>query len=59
MIAVRWREVSLLLCVWRAEADVMDESLPEQILLDENAEAAKHSFYMVGGRPLLWPWAPP
>lgn len=27
----------------------MDESLPEEILLDENAEAEKHSFYMVGG----------
>ena len=32
-----------------AETDEMDESLPEVVLLDENAEAAKHSFYMVGG----------
>ncbi|CAL8468613.1 g8153 [Coccomyxa elongata] len=32
-----------------SETDVMDESLPEEILLDENAEAEKHSFYMVGG----------
>jgi protease II len=35
-------------CVVRAETDIMDESLPEEILLDENAEAEKHSFYMVG-----------
>lgn len=27
----------------------MDASLPEEILLDENAEAAAHAFYMVGG----------
>ena len=27
----------------------MDESLPEEVLLDENAEAEQHSFYMVGG----------
>ena len=27
----------------------MDQSLPEEILLDENAEAEAHSFYMVGG----------
>ena len=33
-----------------AETDVMDVSLPEHILLDENAEAAKHSFYMVSGK---------
>jgi oligopeptidase B len=26
----------------------MDEALPEEILLDENAEASKHSFYTVG-----------
>lgn len=32
-----------------AETDVLDETLPEEILLDENAEASKHSFYMVGG----------
>lgn len=32
-----------------AETDVMDDSLPEEVLLDENAEAEKHSFYMVGG----------
>ncbi len=32
-----------------AEKDVMDDSLPEEVLLDENAEAEKHSFYMVGG----------
>ncbi len=27
----------------------MDESLPEEILLDENAESEKHSFFMTGG----------
>lgn len=27
----------------------MDESLPEEVLLDENSEAEQHSFYMVGG----------
>ncbi len=27
----------------------MDESQPEEILLDENAEAARFDFYMVGG----------
>jgi protease II len=27
----------------------MDESMPEEILLDENVEAAKYEFYMVGG----------
>jgi len=26
----------------------MDESCPEEVLLDENAESAKHSFYMTG-----------
>ncbi len=30
-----------------AESDVMDSSIPEEVLLDENAEAEKHSFYMV------------
>lgn len=32
-----------------AETDVMDESIPEEILFDENVEAARHKFYMVGG----------
>ena len=32
-----------------AEMDAMDLSAPEEVLLDENVEAAKHSFYMVGG----------
>ena len=27
----------------------MDEGQPEEILLDENAEAARFDFYMVGG----------
>lgn len=27
----------------------MDESIPEEILFDENVEAARHKFYMVGG----------
>lgn len=27
----------------------MDESVPEEVLLDENVEADKYSFYMVGG----------
>ena len=27
----------------------MDESSPEEVLLDENVEAAKSEFYMVGG----------
>lgn len=27
----------------------MDESQPEEVLLDENAEAARFDFYMVGG----------
>ena len=27
----------------------MDASLSEQVLLDENAQAQKHSFYMVRG----------
>ncbi len=31
----------------RAENDVVDSSIPEEVLLDENAEAEKHSFYMV------------
>ncbi|KAL4433270.1 hypothetical protein ABPG77_003318 [Micractinium sp. CCAP 211/92] len=31
------------------EADTMDESVPEEVLLDENEEAKKHQFYMVGG----------
>lgn len=34
---------------WGAESDSMDESQPEEILLDENAEAARFDFYMVGG----------
>jgi len=29
------------------ENDVMDTSVPEEVLLDEDAEAAKHSFYVV------------
>lgn len=33
----------------RAEADTLDQSQPEEILLDENEEAKRHSFYMVGG----------
>lgn len=32
-----------------AEDDVMDESAPEEVLLDENEEAKNHSFYSVGG----------
>ncbi len=40
--------VYLILYAILTETDVMDESLPEEILLDENAEAEKHSFYMVG-----------
>ena len=32
-----------------AESDTMDSSQPEEILLDENAEAARYDFYMVGG----------
>ena len=31
------------------EADEMDESIEEEILLDENVESRGHSFYMVGG----------
>ena len=31
-----------------AEHDRVDASQPEEVLLDENEEAAKHSFYMVG-----------
>ena len=27
----------------------MDENHPEEVLLDENVEAAKHSFFMTGG----------
>jgi len=30
------------------EKDTMDKEQPEEILLDQNKEAAKHSFYMVG-----------
>ncbi|CAG9465300.1 unnamed protein product [Pedinophyceae sp. YPF-701] len=30
-------------------ADVMDESVPEEVLLDENAVAAKYKFYMTRG----------
>lgn len=37
---------SLLLAV---EGDAMDTSIPEEVLLDENEEAAKYEFYMVGG----------
>lgn len=36
-------------CFGDAETDVMDESEAEEVLLDENAEAKKHKFYMVGG----------
>ena len=32
-----------------SEMDVMDESMPEEILLDENEDAKGHEFYMVGG----------
>lgn len=32
-----------------SESDSMDESQPEEVLLDENAEAARFDFYMVGG----------
>ena len=32
-----------------AETETMDESLPEEVLLDENAESEKHSFFMTGG----------
>ena len=32
-----------------AEDDDMDASLQEEVLLDENAQAQKHSFYMVRG----------
>ncbi len=32
-----------------AENDEMDASLPEEVLLDENAQAAKYSFYMIRG----------
>ena len=32
-----------------AETDSMGDSQPEEILLDENAEAARYEFYMVGG----------
>ena len=32
-----------------AEKDTMDGSQEEEILLDENAEAARFDFYMVGG----------
>ncbi|GAB4817223.1 hypothetical protein N2152v2_004269 [Parachlorella kessleri] len=31
------------------EVDTMGESSPEEVLLDENVEAAKYDFYMVGG----------
>ena len=31
------------------ESEVMDTTVPEHVLLDENAEAKKHPFYMVGG----------
>ncbi|KAK9810609.1 hypothetical protein WJX73_004170 [Symbiochloris irregularis] len=32
-----------------SELDKMDLNQPEEIILDENAEAAKHSFYILGG----------
>ena len=32
-----------------AETETMDEALPEEVLLDENAESEKHSFFMTGG----------
>lgn len=32
-----------------AESDEMDNSQEEEVLLDENAEAARFDFYMVGG----------
>ena len=32
-----------------SEADAMDASQPEEVLLDENKEAAAHKFYMVAG----------
>ena len=34
--------------VSRAEHDQVDESEAEEVLLDENAEAAKHYFYILG-----------
>ena len=34
-----------------AETETMDESLPEEVLLDENAESEKHTFFMTGGAP--------
>ena len=42
--AQRAQQTSTCLCT---ESDVMDSSIPEEVLLDENAEAEKHSFYMV------------
>ncbi|EFN56398.1 hypothetical protein CHLNCDRAFT_144964 [Chlorella variabilis] len=32
-----------------SEQDAVDESVPEEVLLDENAEARAHKFYMVAG----------
>lgn len=32
-----------------SETDALDPSQPEEVLLDENAEARAHAFYMVGG----------
>lgn len=32
-----------------AETETMDESLPEEVLLDENAESEKYTFFMTGG----------
>ena len=42
----------------RAENDTLDEGIPEEVLLDENAQAEEHSFYMVGGFE-VWHAFPP
>lgn len=34
-----------------ADTDDMDQSSPEEVLLDENAEAQKHRFYMLPDQP--------
>lgn len=41
--------MTLMLDGAAAESDDMDASLQEKVLLDENAQAQKHSFYMVRG----------
>ena len=42
-----WWPCSILFTA--AVDDNMDTRVPEEILLDENAEAARFDFYMVGG----------